>query len=570
MTMKRPLVFYSVSLYLGCLFALLFLDSILAAAIMAAFFLIILFFTLEIKAFMINVMFFLFGILSFYMYFGIDIQSPEKIRVVGVKNYYFIGDFKGRKIILEGKTKGLEEGQRVEAEGRFKRDFDVEKGIIGHYYMTGYKYCKSDLVCRSYEFKKNLHERFKNMIGKERAALVMALCYGETSYIDKDQMKDFQELGIVHAVSVSGFHMALVYMVLEYTVGLRIAIVVSLLYAFFTGMAAATMRSFIMIVIFKLANVFFREYDSISSLALSALVLIVFKPYYIVDIGFDLSFLATLGILLYNKNIFRKLYRLPEKLASSISLTLSSQIFSIPYIAFTIQNFSCGFILGNLFLIPLFSIIIVLGNGALCLYSCEILFKYVCKVIGFVFTVMDGAGIIALKLCPEVMYLSYRDGLIAILLFTSVVMCRKGYRKFKYIPTACLMFVIIQEYAFFTGISFVNAASGEAALIEKGLNKIMICNYDCLDARWIWDIEKQQPINKVITNPPENFAYDLGGGSYLKISGNSGNNMEMTLDSGSRKFKFFLDKSNKKTNMKDSLEKGSSYVIMFNMIFKVR
>ncbi|MCC9294206.1 ComEC/Rec2 family competence protein [Clostridium sp. WLY-B-L2] len=582
MTMKRPLVFYSVSLYLGCLFVLLFLDSILAAALVAAFFLIILFFTLEIKAFTINVLFFLFGIFSFCIYFNVSIQNPVEIRIVDSKNYYFIGDFKGRKIILEGKTKGLEEGQKItKVYGRFQKNFDIENGFIGNYYLTGYEYCKKDLVYYSYKFKKNLYEKFKNIIGKDRAALVMALCYGETNYINQDQMKNFQELGIIHAVSVSGFHMALIYEVLEFTVGLKMAVFVSLFYVFFTGMAAATMRSFIMILIFKLSSVFFKEYDSISSLSLAALILIAFKPYYIVNIGFDLSFLATLGILLYSKAICRKLYKLPEKLAVSVSLTLSSQIFSLPYIAFTIQNFSYGFILGNLFLIPLFSIIIVLGNGALCLYPVEILFKYICTIINFIFTVIDGGSIIALKLCPGVMYLKYEDGLMAIALFTAIVMYKKGYEKFRHIPAACVILMILRGYSFFTGISFINTDNGEAALIKRGFNKVMICNYNYLDANWIWKVKMQQSVDKIITNPHENFVYNLGNGSYLKVNENSKAHMEVTLNSKNKKFKFLLNKNTKDSKLafdgekavfipKMDIKDSSSYVIMFNMLFKLR
>ncbi|MHC6179109.1 ComEC/Rec2 family competence protein [Clostridium sp. JNZ X4-2] len=555
--MKRPLVFYSISLSLGCLFALLFLDNTAAAIAIAAFFIIILFFTLEIKFFMVNVLFFLFGVFSFYLYFNINVQSPAQIRILEKKNYYFIGNFKGREIILKGKTDGLQEGQKIKAYGKFQKEFNIEKGVIGSYNLTEYKYCKKDFIYYSHEFKNNIYEKFRKIIGEDKAALVMALCYGETDYISEEKMSEFQKLGIIHAVSVSGFHMVIIYEVLEYMAGLKIAVIVSLFYVFFTGMAAATMRSFIMILIFKLAKVFFKEYDSISSLSLSALILMAFKPYYIVNLGFDLSFLATLGIILYNKKMYRKLYKLPEKLAGSISLTFSSQIFSLPYIAFTIQNFSYGFILGNLFLIPLFSVIIVLGNAALCSYHIEILFKYICAIINLVFTVIEGASIIALKLCPEVVYLSYRDGLMIMAVFISFVMYKKGYKKFKYIPAVCIILILLQGYSFFTSITFVNKNSGEAVIVKKGLSRIMICSYDYMDTNWISDVKVQQSVNKIITNPHSDFVYNLRDNSYLKINKDLKDCMTIILYRDNKSFKFSGDKNN------------NSYVIIFNRLFKI-
>lgn len=561
MRMERPLIFYCISLSFGCVFSILLLDSTLAAAAAAVFFLVILFLTLDIKVFIINAMFFLLGIFSFYLYFNITVDSLAEIRIVDKKDYYFLGDFKGRKLILKGETKGLAEGEKIKAYGKFQKDFIIENGVIGSYKLTEYKHCNRDFVYYSYGFKGNLYRKFKDTIGEERAALVMGLCYGETAYISTDQMEDFQKLGIIHALSVSGFHMVIIYEVLQYLLGLKAAIAVSAFYVFFTGMSAATMRSFIMILVFKLSKIFFKEYDGISSLSLAALVLILFKPYYIVNLGFDLSFLATLGILLYNGIIYRKLYVLPKKLAESISLTFSSQIFSLPYIAFTIQNFSCGFIVGNLLLIPLLSMVIVLGNAALCSYPVEVAFKFISIIINVVFTAVDGVNSIALKLCPEVVYLKYSDGLLILAVFIGFVMYKRGYKKFKYVPAACIILMALEGYSFFTTITLVNRDEGEAAVVKKGTDRVMICNYDYWNVNWISNIKMQQSVNKIITNPGRDFICNLNENSALKVNENLENHMALTLYRGDRQFKFLLDKN---------AANSSSYVIIFNMLFRIK
>ncbi len=587
--MKRPLVFYSISLALGSLSALVCLDNIFIAAIIVASFFIIMFYTLKIKFCILNILFFIFGVVNLNMYFNIQLKDPSQIRVLEKKKYYFIGNYKGRKIILNNKLDKLQEGENIKVYGNFKRELNAQKGIIGTYYIKGYETGKKDFIYRIYGFRKNIYEKFKEVIGEERSALVMALCYGETSYISQDEMQKFQKLGVIHAVSVSGFHMAIIYQVLESIAGLKVAVIVSALYVFFTGMAAATMRSFIMILLFKLSKVFFKEYDSISSLSLSALILIAMKPYYVVDLGFGLSFLATLGILLYNGKIYRKFFMLPQKVASSMSLTFSSQIFTLPYIAFTIQNFSWGFMLGNFFLLPLFSIIVILGNAALCICFVEPLFKLLCKAMGIIFTVIDGANLIVLKLCPEIIYLKYIDGLAFIAVFVSFLMYKKGYKRLKYIPIMCLILALLGTYSPFVNITFINNDSGNATIIKQGTDKIMICNYDDFHSSWITNIKDDQYIGKVITNPMKNFTYIINNNSYLKIN----NDMNSKLHVRNKEFQILFDngdkndiqvfertncifipriKSKNKSSTKkyeNPLEGSTSYVIIFNMLFRI-
>ncbi|MFL0195800.1 ComEC/Rec2 family competence protein [Clostridium sp. WILCCON 0269] len=595
--MKRPLVFYSTSLAVGCMSAIAFLDSILAAAVITASFFIIFILTLETKFCALSVLFFIFGILAFNIYFYIDIKDVVEVRIVEKKNYYYIGDYNGRKLILNGKVDGLKEGQKIKAQGNFKRSPYIEQGIIGNYTLTKYENGKSDFIYYIYKFKKNIYEKFKKLIGESRAAVVMALCYGETSYMSESQMEEFQKLGVIHAISVSGFHMAIIYKTLECIFGLKLAVIISVLYVFFTGMAAATMRSFIMIFIFKLSKVFLKEYDSISSLSLAALILMVFKPYYIVNLGFGLSFLSTLGIILYNEKIYIKLFKLPEKIASNISLSFSSQIFSMPYIAFTIQNFSFGFMLGNLFLLPLFSAIVILGNAALCLYFIEPIFKFICWAINFVFIVEEGFNSIILRLCPDIIYLKYIDGLAIVAAYMSFLMYKNGYKKARYIPAICMVLILLKSCSIFTDIVFINNSSGQGIIVKKGINKVMICNYDYINTQWISDIKDSDQVEKIITNPEKSFVYDLSKHTYLKVDENLDSFMKVKIHSGNEEFNFLLSKYDKKympvfnknqyiyipkvnsqykcssngykSFLKDNVE-SAEYVIILNRLFRIK
>ncbi|WP_446898731.1 ComEC/Rec2 family competence protein [Clostridium sp. LBM24168] len=589
--MKKPLIFYAISTASGCLSALEFIDNSLIGIAIAVLFFVIYFTTLETKFFVLNIMFFILAVMSSFNYFNLNPGKNAEIRIIQSKNYYLIGNINGRKVILDGNIGALKEGYKIDAYGNFEADRDFSRGICGKYTVNKYKLLKKDLVYYSYEYKRYIYNKFKNILGKDRTSVVMAVCYGDTKYIDSDQSMEFQKLGIVHAVSVSGFHMAILYKAVEGVLGFKTAVLLSAIYAFFTGMSAATMRSFIMILIFKMSKVFFKEYDSMSSLSLSAIILMMAKPYYIIDIGFGLSFLSTLGIILYYNSISRKLYMLPEKLNACISLDLSSQIYSTPYVAFTIQSFSYISIIGNLILLPLYSIIVILGNASLAISFIKPAFNLLSFFINIVLTASEGASSLILKLYSNVACLSYMEGIIILFSYMACILYRAGYRKIKYLPAILLIGIFFESYSFFTEITFLNFQKGEAVILNSRSNKLMICNYDSFSSSWVTDIKNSMNIDKIVTNPKDRYIYFLDENKFVNVNFENKNSMTVNLYSKERQFNFLLGNGNndikafkiskpifipKYTNNKflyryeNPLDKSTAYVIIFNRIVRIR
>ena len=173
-----------------------------------------------------------------------------------------------------GKTNDFKEGEKLKVYGKFESNKDYSRGIIGKYNVEKYTICKNDFIYYLYDIKRNIYVQFKESLGEEKSALIMALCYGDTGYLSKSQKSEFQKLGVVHAVSVSGFHMAIIYKVLENLIGLKLSILICFIYILFTGIQASTIRAFIMIFIFQFSKVVFKNYDSLSSLSFAALILL--------------------------------------------------------------------------------------------------------------------------------------------------------------------------------------------------------------------------------------------------------------------------------------------------------
>lgn len=442
--MKRPLVYYFVSVYIGCFLLLILMKGyVLSGSILAAILLGIVFFNEDKKEFLVITTFFIIGCFSFYLYFSINIGHELEGRVIENKKGYYIVNYKGRKVELYGKLNNLKDGERIVAKGNFKSEEDYFKGIVGKYNIIEYRKKGSDFVQGLYNFRDKLYIKYSKALDEKKASIIMACCYGDTKYLSFDQKKEFNELGISHIISVSGFHIAVVYKFLEVFLGVKLSLIVAFIYMIFTGAKAATIRAFIMILVLKFSKITYRNYDSLSALSLAGLMLIILKPYYILDIGFNLSFLATLGIILYNKKFQRYMYRIPQSINEPLSMTLSAQVFSMPYVMCTIKNVSMFFIPANLILIPIYSIVILLGNIGILLFKINSLFKLNISALYSVLTSIDGATYILLKLSPPTTEYNFLYGVFMLALFMNFIFVKRGYKNLRYFPVIMTCFIIM-------------------------------------------------------------------------------------------------------------------------------
>ena len=474
--MVRPLVYYVITIFMGCVTCLITINSTILGAVMAASFLAVMYFTIDKKFFYIVICFFVIGAVNYYSYFNINLPSKQKlkVRISEKNNYYCCAKVDNKKIVLEGNVFELTQGRSVWINGNFKKAAVYEKGVVGTYRVNNYKICNEDLISKIESFRGGLYQKFLKVLGKEKASLVMAVCFGDSGYIEKMQKEDFKKLGISHVISVSGLHMSIVYKALEIIVGYKIALLSSFGYMIFTGGKASTIRAFIMIFILKISSKVYKKYDSLSSISLAAIILLIIRPFSILDIGFMLSFLCVLGIILYNRKIKKVFYKLPSALNESFSLSISSQIFSMPYVVVALKTFSLGFLFSNLLLLPFYTIVVVLGNIGLVCSAVDGVFNLINYGLFTVFIIIEFIQKMLGILLPEMIYFSYLESLVVFGLYICYLGIKKGYGQFKYIPF-CIIFVFaFQNYKVFPEISYINVKKNDIVLIQYRKNTIAV------------------------------------------------------------------------------------------------
>lgn len=475
--MKKPLVYYAVSLFLGCYSALILNYNIVIGAVIAASFLIIILCTVDYKSFIcIIYIFFILGIACFYFYNMIDVPDNISIRVIKVDKYYSTGNYRNRTLILNGKLDTGLEGHKIYISGKFDKKPQYDKGIIGVFNINKYTKDRIDILTELYDLKKSIGKRFSESLGDEDSAFVMSLCFGDTEHLTKEQKSQFQKLGVIHAVSVSGMHMSIIYIILENIAGMGLATVASSIYVIFTGMQPSAVRAFLMIFILKISKKFMRGYDSLSALSLSAILILIFKPYFIMDLGFLLSYLAALGIILYYKKIKKIFWRLPKKLNEDISIALSAQIFSLPLILFSLGNFSPGFLLGNIILLPLYTAVMILGNVCLLFLPVTPVFNLLVIILKYTNVIIDGAQYLLLNITPDVVYSSRAEATVVFLFLTCLILYRRGYKKYKYLPVFFTCMLVFQGYCPVPKIVYYNYFNNQYVILRYGNDSVLLTN----------------------------------------------------------------------------------------------
>jgi len=223
--------------------------------------------------------------------------------------------------------------------------------------------------------------KYRKMIKNDEAfAVASTLILGYRADLSKETLAAYSKTGTIHALSVSGSHVAIIFLVLDFFLiflnkkrALRIfkfVLICSLIwtYALITGLSPSVVRSAIMITIFIASKTFAQNKNSYNILAFAAFCQLVYNPFLIWDVGFQLSYISVFGLIYLQPKIYKWVYiknKWLDRIWQLIALSLSAQLVTFPLSIYYFHQFPVYFLFGNLFIsIPLF-IIMILGIAIL-------------------------------------------------------------------------------------------------------------------------------------------------------------------------------------------------------------
>jgi len=238
----------------------------------------------------------------------------------------------------------------------------------------------------------------KNDISGDEFAVLSALTLGYKCELTPELKESFSTSGAMHILAVSGLHVGIIFIILckllsflqknKYGKILQsiIIIIVLFFYAFLTGLSDSVLRATIMFTFISFGIMFTRQTNIYNTISASALVLLIINPYSIMNVGFQLSYTAVISIVFFQPKIYSLLSfknTIPDYIWQLISVAIAAQLGTFPITIYYFDQFPLYFILSNIIIIPLATVIVY---GAIILFALSfsnILTFYFSKVLSF-------------------------------------------------------------------------------------------------------------------------------------------------------------------------------------------
>jgi competence protein ComEC len=271
---------------------------------------------------------------------------------------------------------------------------------------------------------------FQSILPKDSAALLLGIVFGIKVDFSKTFLANLKTVGVMHVIAASGMNVTMVGGFFFYLFSLLLkrqwAIFLSvtgiLFYDCLAGFQASIVRASVMAIIAFSAQVLGKQRDGLYALCLTALLMLFWQPNYLTDVGFQLSFVSTLGILV----IPRFLKRFENGITSDLITTISAQIATLPILVSGFGVYSLWSIVVNALVLWTVPILMILGGLAAILAfvfkPLAIILLYLCLPFLLFFEAVTNffavlSGVISIENVPWQLAFGYYLVLIAVLAF---------------------------------------------------------------------------------------------------------------------------------------------------------
>lgn len=223
--------------------------------------------------------------------------------------------------------------------------------------------------------RSSLSEALSSKLEGDELSIAQALLLGDKSQLSTETRNSFSRAGAMHVLAVSGLHVGIILYLLIFVLGRFpriftknrasiVAILIIWIFAAITGFSPSVMRASFMFSFIALGQLSGRKVDSLNILFFSAFVLLMINPFMLFDIGFQLSYLALIGILTLYRPISKLIYirnKILRKAWEGTAVGIAAQTFTVPLSLYYFHQFPNYFALSNLGIMLFAGLILGMG-----------------------------------------------------------------------------------------------------------------------------------------------------------------------------------------------------------------
>ena len=357
----------------------------------------------------------------------------------------------------------------------------------------------SNIILRKiYELRNLMKTKIEKLLPKETSGLCLGMLIGETSGIEENMQEDFRDSNLSHILAVSGANVSYIIVSITYIFNkmcLRkrlskiISIILLILFMLLTGCTSSVNRACIMAILMLIAELLYRKSDVYNNLAISALILLIINPYSLLDIGFQLSYMGTIGIVfLHDKigNFIKINNKIVKYFFEMIAVTTCANLAIIPIMMFHFNTISLTFYFSNIIVGPILGIVVIIGfimlfisliftpNSSLIAIVLNLMLKFIIKIAEITanmpfskITIITPSFFFIIVWYLIIISISYKQKV--------KIFYHKNNKLIKKIVSCILIIVLIVNLIIKVDkkleIHFVDVGQGDACLIITPLNK---------------------------------------------------------------------------------------------------
>lgn len=291
--------------------------------------------------------------------------------------------------------------------GNYLRNFNTYAVFYGR---NPYDMRDLDIPCyEKIEVKENLSEKFLRKVNDYRdnvlnihskylqspnLEILGGIVFGNDAVNPPENIKQsFVNSGLLHILAASGMNVAFIFTFffflinlfkINYKINVTICILAVITYVLMTGLGASVVRAGMMLIFVLIGKLIDRDAHNIALLSFVALLMLLYNPMYINDVGFQLSFIVTFGLVMMTPLLIKSENKIIDWIIGSVSVPVIAQLWVIPIQIFYFNNISIYSVFANIMSVPILYVISAGGFISSLLSAIKPLADIICKIFDFI------------------------------------------------------------------------------------------------------------------------------------------------------------------------------------------